>query len=161
MVKEIKYSGFTATPSDYICPDGELDTAVNLIPEDSELHPVQLGELLTSLPNTYEGTGVWEDYTVHYKIKYIHKNASYKHLIIEKVGVNEILDDKCQLFWIDLPNEGKISDALLSVSEESNMTPIAHSYSCIKGQDLNVSSIGNTLLVTGGKDGRIDRKSVV
>ena len=43
MTKEIKYTGFTATPSDYECPDGELDAAINLVPEDGELKPVQEG----------------------------------------------------------------------------------------------------------------------
>ena len=34
MNKEIKYSGFSAVPSDYECPDGDLSVAMNLIPED-------------------------------------------------------------------------------------------------------------------------------
>lgn len=40
MNKEIKYSGFTAVPSDYECADGELAAALNIIPEDGEMHPV-------------------------------------------------------------------------------------------------------------------------
>ena len=43
MVTEIKYSGITANPSDYLCPDGELDCAAGLIPEDGELHRVADG----------------------------------------------------------------------------------------------------------------------
>ncbi len=40
MIKEIKYSGYTATPSDYECPDGDLAAAVNLIPEEGSLRPI-------------------------------------------------------------------------------------------------------------------------
>lgn len=40
MNKEIKYSGFTAVPSGYECADGELAAALNIIPEDGEMHPV-------------------------------------------------------------------------------------------------------------------------
>ena len=40
MIKDIKYSGYAAQPSDYECPDGQLAVAVNCIPEDSSLRPV-------------------------------------------------------------------------------------------------------------------------
>ena len=80
MIQEIKYTGFTATPSDYECPDGELDAAINLVPEDSELHPVQAGEELLTLPASDNDNGS----TVQYKVLFIHKNSSYKHLIIGK-----------------------------------------------------------------------------
>jgi len=68
MIKEIKYTGFTATPSDYECPDGELDAAINFVPEDGELKPVQKGEEEFSVGNNAEKV-------------YIHQNK-YKHYII-------------------------------------------------------------------------------
>ena len=37
MQKEIIYKGFSASPSDYECPDGELAAAIGLVPEDSGL----------------------------------------------------------------------------------------------------------------------------
>lgn len=40
MIKDIKYSGYSAVPSDYECPDGELAVAINLIPEDGALKPI-------------------------------------------------------------------------------------------------------------------------
>lgn len=40
MQKEIKYTGFSASPSDYECLDGDLSTAVGLVPEDSTLKPL-------------------------------------------------------------------------------------------------------------------------
>ena len=32
MIKEIKYNGYSANPSDYECADGDLSVAMNLIP---------------------------------------------------------------------------------------------------------------------------------
>lgn len=40
MVKEIKYSGFTASPSDYECPDGDLAAVLNVVPEEGSLSPI-------------------------------------------------------------------------------------------------------------------------
>lgn len=40
MIKEIQYIGITTTPSDYECPDGQLFTATNLVPEDNQLKPI-------------------------------------------------------------------------------------------------------------------------
>lgn len=37
MIKEIKYNGYSANPSDYECADGDLSVAMNLIPEDGVL----------------------------------------------------------------------------------------------------------------------------
>ena len=37
MIKEIKYNGYSANPSDYECADGDLSVAMNLIPEDLSL----------------------------------------------------------------------------------------------------------------------------
>jgi len=38
MIKDIKYSGYSAVPSDYECPDGELAAAINVLNEDGALH---------------------------------------------------------------------------------------------------------------------------
>ena len=40
MNKEIRYSGYTAVPSDYECQDGEQSGMLNLIPEDGALKPL-------------------------------------------------------------------------------------------------------------------------
>lgn len=57
MQKEIKYRGFTATPSDYECPDGDLTGALNLINEDGALKPVVPPAEKFSLEFT------WDDYS--------------------------------------------------------------------------------------------------
>ena len=55
MIKEIKYNGYSANPSDYECADGDLSVAMNLIHskasmfihsptrEKSDIHTQHLG----------------------------------------------------------------------------------------------------------------------
>lgn len=71
MIKEIKYSGITATPSDYISPDGELSAAVNLVPENGELVVEQGGEVKDTLGDGDEVVCVHD------------VNSGIKHLIIK------------------------------------------------------------------------------
>lgn len=40
MIKEIKYNGFTASPSDYESPDGELAALIGLVPDEGHLKPI-------------------------------------------------------------------------------------------------------------------------
>lgn len=40
MVKEIKYTGLTASPSDYEAPDGDLAACIGMVPEEGSLSPV-------------------------------------------------------------------------------------------------------------------------
>ena len=42
MIKNIRYNGYTAQPSDYDAPDGDLAVALNLINENNSLHPTKL-----------------------------------------------------------------------------------------------------------------------
>ncbi len=70
MKKEIKYFGYSASPSDYDSQDGELAMSVNLINEDGALHPVQPASELFSL------TGL--------DVRKVHEhiNTGYKHFIV-------------------------------------------------------------------------------
>ncbi len=70
MKQEIKYSGFSAVPSDYECPDGSLAVSINLLPEDGALQPVPAPSVKAQLPT---GTGT---------CVYIHKAASFTHYIL-------------------------------------------------------------------------------
>lgn len=56
MIKEIKYGGYTATPSDYECPDGDLAGVVNMVPEEGALKPVLPPAGLFTLTDGYK---VW------------------------------------------------------------------------------------------------------
>lgn len=69
MIQEIKYNGFTANPSDYESADGELATAIGLVPEDGALKPVLPPKTLQALN---EGE----------KVLCIHSTALFTHYII-------------------------------------------------------------------------------
>lgn len=69
MIQEIKYNGFTANPSDYESADGELATAIGLVPEDGALKPVLPPKVLF-----YVGENE--------KVVFIHKTPTFTHYII-------------------------------------------------------------------------------
>lgn len=49
MIKEIKYTGYTARPSDYESPDGDLALSLNLIPDDGHIAPAVPPVILADL----------------------------------------------------------------------------------------------------------------
>lgn len=69
MIKEIKYDGYTAQPSDYDSPDGDLALSLNLIPEESHLAPLW-PPALSNAP-IVEGA----------KVEHIHTTAKFVHYI--------------------------------------------------------------------------------
>lgn len=71
MNKEIQYTGFSASPSDYECPDGSLAVSINLLPEDGALQPV--------LPPTVKFNLSKGQIAV-----YIHKGNNYINYIISE-----------------------------------------------------------------------------
>lgn len=84
MIKEIRYTGVTATPSDYISPDGELDAAINLVPENGELVVEQGGEVVFDLADKE---------LENYKAIYIHNNTAprYKNIILYDSGEGKVV----------------------------------------------------------------------
>ena len=83
MIKEIKYNGYTAQPSDYACADGDLAGAVNLVPDQGALSPVFRPRVLFTLDDTK-------------KVRYMHKSASpsYRHYIVVDSSTNSV-------YWLD------------------------------------------------------------
>ena len=134
MVKEIKYKGVTANPSDYDCPDGELTEAINLIPEDGVLKPVLEPKSDFKLPSQYTFVGV-------------HQTSDYVHFIcLGPITYAGTWVTK-SLYWIDSSKVTGGTDVI-----ESDFTRIRHTY---YGADLNIppsvkscSSLGNILVVT-------------
>lgn len=76
MIKDIKYNGYTAQPSDYECSDGQLAASLNLISEDSQLKPLLLPALQFELPNEKV-------------VVFIHKTNVFKHYIVLDISTNE------------------------------------------------------------------------
>ena len=72
MNQEIKYSGFSAVPSDYECPDGSLAVSINLLPENGALQPVLPPSVEVQLSKE---TG---------SCVYIHKTSSFTHYLVAK-----------------------------------------------------------------------------
>lgn len=90
MIKDIRYQGYTANPSDYDSPDGDLALSLNLINEDGSLKPIlannpkfKLPEHITLLcehitPNIHHlivHNNIENDIN-RYKIGYIDQNSS-------------------------------------------------------------------------------------
>jgi hypothetical protein len=73
MIKEIKYNGYTANPSDYECPDGDLATAMGFIPEDGTMKPVLPPSVVLQLESGAT-------------VKFIHETANFSHYIILKTN---------------------------------------------------------------------------
>lgn len=81
MIKEIKYGGYTTAPSDYECQDGDLSTAINLVPEDGQLKIISQPTVIMTLPDGQ-------------RVMYIHETTAYKHYIVYDDVAGKVL-------WID------------------------------------------------------------
>ena len=80
MNQEIKYSGFSAVPSDYECPDGSLAVSINLLPEDGALKPVLPPSVMFSLEGNDKLRFLCVHHTsvdTHYIVVRTSKNAVY------------------------------------------------------------------------------------
>ena len=69
MIKEIKYNGYSANPTDYECADGDLATTIGLVQEDGTMKPVSPPSVVLQLESGES-------------IKFIHKTASFEHYIV-------------------------------------------------------------------------------
>lgn len=69
MIKDIKFNGYTAQPSDYSCPDGDLSLSLNGIPDNGTFQPVFPPKVVLTLAGG-------ED------VVYIHKTTNFTHYIV-------------------------------------------------------------------------------
>ena len=76
MIQEIKYNGFTANPSDYESADGELATAIGLVPEDGALKPVLPPKELFSIGDNR-------------KVVFIHQTSTFMYYIVLDTSNNQ------------------------------------------------------------------------
>ena len=70
MLKELRFTGFTAVPSDYECPDGQLAQSLNLLNETGSMQPIFPPKVLFSLDAGSE-------------IIFVHKTSAYHHYILK------------------------------------------------------------------------------
>ncbi len=86
MTQETRYAGYSARPSDYDCPDGQLAASLNLISEDNCLKPLFSPHTVTTLP---DGD----------RIIFVHTTAVFSHYIV--------LDSAGNLCWTSPDGEKK------------------------------------------------------
>lgn len=122
MKKEIKYTGFSETPSDYVCPDGDLATVVGMVPEDGAVKPIQQPTTLFSLP---------EGYTV----VFIHKNTSYTNYIVCHEESN-----RKTYYWI-----ANFEPQQVFTPEDFNSNNMIYSFQDKAVYELN--TLGDTLVI--------------
>lgn len=77
MIQEIKYTGFSATPSDYEAPDGELAMAMGMVQEDGALKPVLPPKGIMSLGDNKN-------------VVFIHQTSAFKHYIVLDSSTNTV-----------------------------------------------------------------------
>lgn len=67
MIQEVKYNGYSASPSDYESLDGDLADVINLIPEDGALKPIVQPKAIFSY--------------LEHDIVFVHETSEYTHYI--------------------------------------------------------------------------------
>lgn len=120
MIKEVKYAGHTAQPSDYECPDGELDVSMNLVPEDGALRPIYEPKTIMQLSSNEN-------------VVFVHVTNAYTHYIIYD-GTNVAAVSKDDTATRLLFHKEKETS-----SEHEDMTAITGA--------TGFSSVGNVLIV--------------
>lgn len=119
-IKDIKYNGFTASPSDYECPDGDLAGVINLVPEDGALRPIAPPKELFELPQAF-------------RVIFIHNNASFKHK--HYIVLNE---DDNKLLWFE--------DGTYTLDDfEGPDTPLKEILALAGSKFFSLNAVGNTL----------------
>lgn len=78
MIKDIKYSGYSAVPSDYECPDGELALSLNLINEKGSICSIQQPFVEMELPESEQNS----------RIVFIHETTAFTHYIFLDENTN-------------------------------------------------------------------------
>ncbi len=120
MVQDIRYNGHTANPSDYDCTDGELATAINVIPENGALKPVLSPKQILQLGDNDS-------------VIYIHKTSEFTHYIIRRQ-----VDTQSHLYWVD----SKSPDVINLMYDD--FPSGSHTYQ----NKITIEAIGNVLYVS-------------
>lgn len=128
MNKDIHYTGYSAMPSDYECPDGELSLALNLLPEDGALRPVTF-----PVP-------VFQPSSQSLKAIYIHKTSAFIHYILFDEQADS--DNAYRFSWIDSDDIDPDTRQL-----KTGKSPIDFYSISTSDGTVQVESVGNTLII--------------
>lgn len=118
MIKDIKYGGYTAQPSDYECQDGDLSASLNLIAEDNQIKTLGQPDIVLGLQKGE-------------RVLFIHIVPGQKNYILARGRV----DNSFEIFWL------KKEDNSTVVGNTNEAKHIATMNSL-----LDVAAIGNTLV---------------
>jgi hypothetical protein len=134
MIKEIKYRGQTASPSDYEAPDGDFSMLLNAINDNGSI------ERLTNPKEVFVLEPKTNGATVN--VEYVHKTSNFTHFIIseycsEMREVNEVVTPYTyhKLYW----RKETIADDTPSVGTDLGIT--------IENGFSQITSVGNTLII--------------
>lgn len=118
MIKEIKYSGYTAQPSDYEAPDGDLALSINLINENGNLVAI----------NQPDADSAFQ-LQAGEKVLFIHNVPGQKNYILLRPGTG----DSVNVYW-------------LKKSSSANDTGDALFLAALN-KVLGLDAVGNTLII--------------
>lgn len=104
MIKELKYNGYTASPSNYECPDGDLSVAINFVPEDGAVKPI--------FPPAKDD----KDVSIKGACVYIHKSSGHTRYIVR---------DGNNFSWYEKENPTKLT-SIGTVSQYIEVTSIGN-----------------------------------
>lgn len=133
MRKELKYGGYSASPSDHETLEGDLAVAMNLIPEHNTIRPVLPPKVIAPIPGD-----PYNQNDKGRKILCIHQTSAFKHFIVAvkfSGGGSPNHPDYFQLYSWD----GAEDSALTRIG-----SPVAF------GEIHSVEPVGNTLVVLAG-----------
>lgn len=118
MIKEIKYSGYTAQPSDYEAPDGDLALSLNLINDNGNLVAI----------NQPDADSAFQ-LQAGEKVLFIHNVPGQKNYILLRPGTGDYVN----VYWLKKSSSTNDSgDALLLAT---------------LNKVLSLDAVGNTLII--------------
>jgi hypothetical protein len=114
MIKEIKYNGHSASPSDYQSLDGDMACMLNCIPERGALKPILPPETVESF--------------VDKRVLVIHKISDFEVYILDD-------DDEDILYWRKVDNENGKYTLLYDFTDTGvkSVTPIGNTLAVLDG----------------------------
>lgn len=148
-IVNIPYEGYSATPSDHDCPDGQLATAMNVVLEDGSLKPV-LPAGRVSCPELYDGN----TFIGNLEVIFCHKNNSWVHYI---GYYQDKENDKLYYGWLDFNSEDGWENT--SDDEWTGFYEYPDGYTgerniiSLDGEThKSITAVGNTLIISTDKN---------
>lgn len=144
MIKDIKYGGYTAQPSDYECPDGQLSVALNCIPENGALSPI------------FPPKPIFSSQDIPYPVFFIHRSSTFIHYIVLKQSDDAPASAQIsRLYWTDgiRDNEDKITLNPICGRKKDETGQIKYCPVDFFGTKntrhfTGAAAVGNTLIIT-------------